>query len=300
MKAEIVICAIARCENLYIKEWVDYHLGMGFTHIYIYDNNRQGEERLTDVLSTDNSYDNSVTIIPFHDVVDWPQMIAYEEFWEKFKFDYVLYIDIDEFFTFGPKWGGPKNVAAFVEFFSQKADAVLLNWMIYGDNGEIQYAPNNVIDRFPSPLPLTFSRDNMWGKQPMNGHVKTMVKHTADFTIAGPHVGRGDYVCCNADGDIVENKPWTSNPVYSNVYIRHYITKSIREFIDMKAGRGLGDRKDGTTYAFSEFFAFNKPTIRKIIIFRKACKQRGIKGKPLKWWIKLYVKHWIITPLFVR
>ena len=46
----IVICTIARKENLYIKEWVDYHLSIGFTHIYIFDNNREGEERVSEII----------------------------------------------------------------------------------------------------------------------------------------------------------------------------------------------------------------------------------------------------------
>jgi cellulose synthase/poly-beta-1,6-N-acetylglucosamine synthase-like glycosyltransferase len=33
-----VIVAIAKQEQRYIEEWVKYHLGLGFSHIYLYDN----------------------------------------------------------------------------------------------------------------------------------------------------------------------------------------------------------------------------------------------------------------------
>jgi hypothetical protein len=33
-----VICAIALDEELYIDEWIRYHLLLGFNHIYVYDN----------------------------------------------------------------------------------------------------------------------------------------------------------------------------------------------------------------------------------------------------------------------
>ena len=29
---KVVICCIARKENRYLQEWLDYHLGLGFDH----------------------------------------------------------------------------------------------------------------------------------------------------------------------------------------------------------------------------------------------------------------------------
>ena len=31
------ICAIIKDEQDYIEEWLDYHLGLGFNHIYLYE-----------------------------------------------------------------------------------------------------------------------------------------------------------------------------------------------------------------------------------------------------------------------
>ena len=58
----VSLCAIAKCENLYIKEWVDYHLKLDFDHIYIYDNNEVDGERISDVIK-----DERVTIIKLTD-----------------------------------------------------------------------------------------------------------------------------------------------------------------------------------------------------------------------------------------
>ena len=33
------ICAIAKNENNYINDWVNWHINIGFDHIYLYDNN---------------------------------------------------------------------------------------------------------------------------------------------------------------------------------------------------------------------------------------------------------------------
>ena len=41
------ICAIAKHENVYINDWVNYHLNLGFDHIYIYDDNSSSGIRET-------------------------------------------------------------------------------------------------------------------------------------------------------------------------------------------------------------------------------------------------------------
>ena len=38
---DAVICCIALDEEAYIDEWIQYHLHIGFSHIYIYDNKDQ-------------------------------------------------------------------------------------------------------------------------------------------------------------------------------------------------------------------------------------------------------------------
>ena len=48
MKTALI--AIGRRENQYAREWVEHHLTLGFDHIYIYDNNHDGEEMFIDVL----------------------------------------------------------------------------------------------------------------------------------------------------------------------------------------------------------------------------------------------------------
>jgi hypothetical protein len=44
-----IIC-IAKMENAYIRDFVEYHRRLGFTHIFIYDNNDVDGEKFTDVI----------------------------------------------------------------------------------------------------------------------------------------------------------------------------------------------------------------------------------------------------------
>ena len=36
--SDACICAIAKNEDLYLDEWIQYHLALGFKHIFLYDN----------------------------------------------------------------------------------------------------------------------------------------------------------------------------------------------------------------------------------------------------------------------
>ena len=48
------VCAIAKNENNYIKEWCDYHISLGFDKIFVFDNNDINGEKISDVISDEN------------------------------------------------------------------------------------------------------------------------------------------------------------------------------------------------------------------------------------------------------
>ena len=80
--ANIALCAIGRRENRYAQEFVSYYLALGFTHIYLYDNNRNGEERLADVLSGFPT--EMLTVIPWPDATEDAQRSAYNDCYERY------------------------------------------------------------------------------------------------------------------------------------------------------------------------------------------------------------------------
>lgn len=304
----IAICAIARLENRYIKEWVEYHLGLGFSHIYIYDNNAEDEERISDVIedamvlesSSLKEYQNKpndckVTIIPLHNR-RYVQCYAYQDCYDYGEFDWVLFIDIDEFFTLS-EGSGYKDVESFIEARKNDADAILINWRNYGDNGQLYYSPDGVIHRFPNPLPDWYSLWNLWGNAPENGHIKTFVRFGLNFKNAGPHIGSGEFSTCNAEGKLVPNVFVQQEQTYKVAYIRHYVTKSISEWAEQKVKRQAAD---GPTvqYHLHNFFLYNKPTLKKIKLYRHFCKVNGMISRPsLLWWLKQFCKTRVITPI---
>ena len=49
-KIKICICTIAKNENRYIKEYVEYYKKYGVDKIYLYDNNNPNSERFEEVI----------------------------------------------------------------------------------------------------------------------------------------------------------------------------------------------------------------------------------------------------------
>ena len=87
---------MARKENLYIKEYVDYYLKLGFDHIFIFDDNEPGVEKISDVI--DNSYHESVTIYDYSTIIK-DQKVAFTLCYEmnKYKYDWIFMNDINEY-----------------------------------------------------------------------------------------------------------------------------------------------------------------------------------------------------------
>ena len=95
------VILVIKDENRYLREWLDWHLALGFQHVYIYDN---GEE--DNVLDVVNSFSEEVR--EKITGIDWRghhmhiQEDAYTHFMENYKEDvrWGLFIDSDEFLRF--------------------------------------------------------------------------------------------------------------------------------------------------------------------------------------------------------
>ena len=295
----IAICAIARFENRYIKEWVDYHLSLGFDYIYLYDNNREGEERIASVLNVEKEYKNRVIIVPYHHFSNdqCPQMRAYADCYERNECEWIAFIDIDEFITLSPK-SKLTNIKQLLHKCSSY-DAILLNWMTYGDNEKVFYEDAPVLLRFPKPMPYRFSQYNMWGSHPINGHVKTIIRKDLNFRVNGPHVFYGPKTCCNGDGESVENIAYQPKITFKTAYIRHYVTKSLEEYIEGKMKRQAADQAQ-SIYNLTSYFERNKPSLAKYRIYEEFRANNSTQRElSLMWWLKQIIKQWVIAPLFL-
>lgn len=213
------ICCLARDEEAYIDEWVDYHLALGFSEIFIYDNS----VRLDDELESWKKYrrlgDSRINIIP------WPgsgqQYPSYLDCAKKailYNHTWAAFFDIDEFLVLRKH----RNVLSFLEEFCQSG-AISVNWFFFGSNNFSTYWPEPVTKRF-----------NMRLQQP-DHFVKSIVKLSDmnfDVPLDDPHYfhlieGTTQRDTNNNKSNFGSNN--ANGPVNIAV-IHHYWTKSRKEF----------------------------------------------------------------------
>ena len=129
IKVALICCG--RLENRYAIEFIEYYKELGFDHIYIIDNNHDGEEYFEDILQflIDKNF---VTIYNYRNLeaIQWN---AYKEIYEKInnKYDFIFFCDFDEFLTLVKD----RNIKEYLtRNCFNNYNQILINWKIYSDN----------------------------------------------------------------------------------------------------------------------------------------------------------------------
>lgn len=257
---KVAICCIARLENDYIREYVEYYKDLGVDNIFLYDNNYDGEDDFNDVIS-DYISEGFVRLKNYRNRRNCQQK-AYQECYNNCKnlYDWIGFFDVDEFVTL-PKYKDIK------EYLSQdifnKYNIIGLNWHTYGYSGQIEKKEGKVVDRFTKPIePVLFRKKGMLF--PHNMHLKVFIRCNAcgriNWLSSTPHMPSNNTKCCDSRGNEISNiSPFYANIDYNYAYIRHYTTKSLEEFL-IKTKRGYPDANADyfkTHNIYDDFVAMN-------------------------------------------
>ena len=245
------ICLVAKQENRYIKEFVDYYMKLNVHKIFLYDNNDIDGEYFENILSNYIKL-NLVEIINYRGRYK-PQFNAYKHcyFIKNKDFNWVAFYDADEFlyihlFT---------DINKFLSLYKfRKCSSILINWKYYGDNDKIYYEPKPLQERFTKPFYFkNFDKKNKY----LYSAGKTFVRTGLNLTWKHfPHYLKNKQIC-RPNGKKLKN--YLSPPQYSIAYIKHYATKSTEEFIE-RIIRGTVNSKD----AYSKYIKFR---IKRYYIF---------------------------------
>ena len=248
----VALCCIGRLENRYALEFVKYYNNLGIDHIYIYDNNYDGEENFEDVLQ---SYIDSkfVSIINCRNKLSY-QTIAYESCYYHYgnKYDYILFFDFDEYLVL-------KNNLSIKEYLSQNNgfDVICINWKIYDDNDLIYDDGRDCCIRFNHPSKFIDANDVF------KSIVKTKINNIKWATPHMPYVNNiSKLKYCNNNFEKINFNNIDDIAVCyneSNAYLKHFLTKTASEFKHIKLLRG-GGFMDINTYRsinLEQFFKIN-------------------------------------------
>jgi len=213
---DIALCVIAKNENLYIKEFVEYYKNLGIKKIYLYDNNDINGENFFTIL---NSYISSEYIkIKNIRGKSEIQLLAYNDCYQRYlnEYSWFIFLDVDEFLYI-------KNNKTLSNFLSDdrfsNCNTIFINYNEYGDSDLLKYDNRSIFKRF------TKSQYLACGKSLIRGGIKV-----AKIDIHKP-LYINNY--CNSKGEseeLYKNKIFISKIVVDNAELKHFITKSLEEF----------------------------------------------------------------------
>jgi len=243
-KYDIVLAAVARDENLYILEWIKYHIDLGIDKIHIYDN-MSTIPLQEEVDKLDAQYKNKVEV-SIVAVQDFPQGEAYELAFSAYgeRATWIAYLDIDEFLTIGTDTTLTlKQLLKYYEGYND-IGALFLCWKNFNANGHIVYEDRSVIERFTEEIPNEIFRDACVGKSIMRSYF------ALQSGVHYPILRWGHLTKTN----LVQTYHAHTEPCYDKLYVRHYYTKSYVEWL-WKIKRGTCDYRARKRY--EEFFYYN-------------------------------------------
>lgn len=230
----LAVCAIAKNEGPYFKEWIEWHRSQGVEKFYIYDNE-----------STDNTRE---ILTPYIDsgIVDYTyfpgrkqQLAAYDNCFDKHRTEtrWLAVIDLDEFIV-------PVQDKTIPDFLHrmEKYSSVEVNWLIYGSGGQKKQEQGGVMKRFQMhSLP----------DHELNRHVKSIVDPRRVCTMIGCHeAARISGRSADSHGNPLRKGFRNRVPQQDVIRINHYAVKSYEEFLSKRA---RGRARINTLRDFSYF-----------------------------------------------
>lgn len=233
-KYYLAVCAIAKNEGPYFKEWIEWHRVHGVEKFYIYDNESTDctQEVLTPYIESG--------LVEYN---YWPgmkqQLPAYDDCFERHRLEarWLAVIDLDEFIV--PMMD--KTIPGFL-YRMEKFSVVEINWLVYGSGGAKTKEPGGVMERFHRhSLP-----DHV-----LNRHVKSIVDPRRVCTMVGCHeAARISGRAADSHGMLLKKGFRDRKPQQDVIRINHYAVKSYEEFL---AKRARGRARINTLRDFSYF-----------------------------------------------
>ena len=267
LRTKVAICAIGRMENRYLREWIEWHKGLGVEKFFIYDNGHGNDENPRDVIGDDPQ----VVIMDWRDRDGNTQCEAYDECYREHgsEFDWMGFIDIDEFVQSERPLPDVLNTI--------EADVVAFSWRMMTDNGLVHYDDRPVQERFTQPA-ADLKPESQFVKSFVRGGIEGLsfdrdphMPHHPALEVVNPNGGKAPQ-CSVGTG---------SREV---AWIDHHFTKTAEEFMQKvsRSWPAIHDERiiEKEKNAANHFFRFNERTAEKEAILGVAAKPQPAEKEP--------------------
>ncbi len=235
------ICAIIKDEHLFLEEWIEWHLGLGFDAIHLFeDKGSDSHEEITSQYENVflRRYEDSEQVQELLEAQgsSHRQFVLYTWFANQYNdvYDWCAFIDLDEFVMFADDYNLEQLCVEFEPY-----PTVLLNWKMIGASGRISKPTCGVIEAYTQECDYC-DNDKMWS-------YKSFVNLKKFEGFHDLHLALG-YVNTHHSNDKNEH-------YYDKAWLNHYFTKSLEDWTERifkKGGTLNGHRK------LTHFFECNK------------------------------------------
>lgn len=239
-KSKTAICAIIKNEHRYIKEWIDYHLNLGIDEIYLYED--YGSDSHKELLK---DYKN-VFVYSLKDCIPYDfgiqgmilQILLYRSFLKRCKehnlFDWVLFIDIDEYLTFEEGYDLERLESEYKDY-----PGILLSWKMFNANGHIKRPEGKLIDNYKEVSNFLKAAEIKYQFKSLVNVKNCVGMHNHHQAVGAVHTN---------------GRPSRYElPVYEKAWINHYYTKSWEDFKEKLSKGNLGNN----LVDYDNFFNYN-------------------------------------------
>lgn len=257
----IVLCAMAKNEHKYINDFVNYYTKLGFDKIYLYDNDDLDKPHIEDFIEKKDK----VEVINIRGIKkEKLQHEVYTNFYNTHKFDWCLFCDIDEFLV------GVKNVHYWLENpMYRNVFQIRIKWKLFGDDNLItRDMTQPVYSVFKNEVKTSLMR-NLITKGNLEYQGKAIVRGgLQNVVIRSPHFASFKTRDNVIPSVLPSGKPcWskvviTENYSRETIFLNHYMTKSLSEFIDQKLNRNDAVYNQALTLDY--FWRINQKTPAKV------------------------------------
>lgn len=276
------ILAFARNEEDQIDEWIKYHLNLGFSHIFILDNNDEANP-----LSLD--YED-VTVVPYHVNCEDEytrngkkhtevQVDAYNSMFRKLYdegYEYCAVIDIDEFIKFNNHY---TSIDEFIkeQMVDQDKTMCEIYWECYGDNEIIweKDCKDSVIETYTRKTSdfINFETKMFDVYNWTKCIIKLFPQTSFAYELETTDLGSGNVHW--PDGKLLKDKTYSHFIIDKSIaVINHYRTQCLERFVKHK----LVNQNFHHVYkdVMKAYFKYNIVTEEKIEAFKKLFNEYGI------------------------
>lgn len=228
-----VIIAIIKNEHLYLEEWIQYHLDLGFHHIYLFEDLTSRPH-----INITEKY-NNVTLFSVPKEIPQDglrQRILYNSmmYQDIFKDTYAAFIDIDEFITLDCN----ETLEGIIQEFEEEPAFGML-WRNFNANGHILRPKTSTIESYKS---WEYYYDTRFGH-------KSFVNMNKPYFFTSNHSVEK---MVNTNHEVFKFNDNKDN-LCQRIWINHYFTKSWEDWI-IRMRRGQISKGLRT---IDQFFKYN-------------------------------------------